>query len=149
MVKRRFYFSLMKRTPLILIVFLFAALPVFAQDLSQSISGSIKEYLSQQAIAQANVSLYRESELIKGAVSDSLGYFFIKDVEPGRYKLIASFTGYAPFDACPVRYLQPRDRAEPPEALGHHPEHDPLHDPRVIASRFTPRHPAAPIASQR
>ncbi len=99
MVKRRFYFSLMKRTPLILIVFLFAALPGFAQDLSQSISGSIKEPLSQQAIAQANVSLYRASELIKGAVSDSLGYFYIKDVEPGRYKLIVSFTGYAPFES--------------------------------------------------
>jgi len=89
----------MKSLTLILIVLLAGVLNTSGQDLSQSISGRIKESISQQSIAQANVSLYRGSELIKGAVSDSLGYFLIKDIEPGRYKLIASFTGYASFES--------------------------------------------------
>jgi hypothetical protein len=72
---------------------------VLAQDLSQTIGGRIKESLSQQPIAQANVSLYRSTELIKGAVSDSLGYFLMKDIEPGRYKLIISFTGYTSYES--------------------------------------------------
>ncbi len=93
-----FFLMVMTKLRLTLFVFLASVFSSFAQDLSQSISGRIRESITRSPIAQANLSLYRGDELIKGAVSDSVGYFFIKDIEPGRYKLIASFTGYASFE---------------------------------------------------
>ena len=98
---RHFYFIFMTKLRLATIVFLISTCLItsYGQDLSQSISGNIKDSFSKSPITQANVSLYQESDLIKGAVSDSLGNFFIKEVEPGRYKLIASFTGYASFES--------------------------------------------------
>jgi len=89
-------------TPMIRILSILAfsllALTVSAQDLKQSITGRVKESISQEPIAQANVSVYDGSELIKGAVTDSLGFFALRDIEPGRYKLIASFTGYTSYE---------------------------------------------------
>ncbi len=99
LMKRYFLFFLMKRIALFFIILLTGVSHVVGQNLSQSIIGRIKESLSQQPISQANVSLYSGSELIKGAVSDSLGSFLIKDVEPGRYKLVTSFTGYLSFES--------------------------------------------------
>jgi CarboxypepD_reg-like domain len=78
----------------IAIFLLLSTSPLLSQTISQSLHGRIKESISQQPLAQANISVFRASELIKGTVSDSLGYFLIKDVEPGRYKLIVSFTGF-------------------------------------------------------
>ena len=97
--KRHFHFTTMNLKYFILFFFLTSAGNVFAQNLTQSITGRIKESLSQQPIAQANVSLYRGGDLVKGTVSDSLGYFLMKDVEPGRYKLVASFTGYVSYES--------------------------------------------------
>lgn len=81
------------------IIFLLSVLTIEAQNLSQSVSGRVKESLSQQPIAQANVSLYRGSELAYGVVSDSLGRFLVNNIEPGRYKFIISFTGYASYES--------------------------------------------------
>lgn len=99
MVKRLFYFMTMIHLRLALIVFLAFTFTAYSQDLSQTISGKIRESLTRTPIAQANISLYRGKELMKGEVSDSSGYFFIKDIEPGRYKLVASFTGYSSYES--------------------------------------------------
>lgn len=89
----------MNRTFIPVIFFLLFTVTISAQNLSQSVTGKIREAFSQQPIAQANVSLYRGNELARGSVSDSLGNFLLKDIEPGRYKLIASFTGYASYES--------------------------------------------------
>ncbi|MEY4931328.1 MAG: hypothetical protein RI909_2052, partial [Bacteroidota bacterium] len=93
-----FLFSLMIRI-LLFLTFSILAPSGFAQNLKQSITGRLKQSISQEPMAQANVSVYLGSELIKGAVTDSMGYFTIRDLEPERYKLIASFTGYTAYES--------------------------------------------------
>jgi hypothetical protein len=73
-------------------------LAAFSQNISQEFYGSVKEAWSQKPVALANVTLYANSQIVKGAVTDSLGNFSIKEIEPGRYKLIISFTGYESYE---------------------------------------------------
>ncbi len=68
------------------------------QELGQLVIGKVKEVNSKIPIAQANVSVYQKEELITGAVTDSVGYFQLIDVLPGRYKLVVTYTGYEGFE---------------------------------------------------
>lgn len=74
------------------------SLPVFGQELNQSCYGSVKDTWSNKPIALANVSLYKNAELLKGSVTDSLGNYLIEAIAPGRYKIVVSFTGYQSFE---------------------------------------------------
>lgn len=89
----------MYRFHLVPLFFLWSSFQGLAQDITQSITGRVKDPVSFRPGAQAHIILYQGSEQIKGTVSDSLGYFLIKEVEPGRYKLAVSFTGYSSYES--------------------------------------------------
>ncbi|MEK6781506.1 MAG: carboxypeptidase regulatory-like domain-containing protein [Bacteroidota bacterium] len=69
-----------------------------AQELGQTISGNIKDQISQKPLVSASVSIFKSDQLVGGSVVDSLGNFSIQNVAPGRYKLLVSFTGFASFE---------------------------------------------------
>lgn len=89
----------MYRFHLVHLFFLLSLFQSQAQDITQTLSGRVKDPVSLRPIAQAHITLHQGSEQIKGTVSDSLGYFLIREVEPGRYKLIVSFTGYSSYES--------------------------------------------------
>ncbi|MFH1320383.1 MAG: TonB-dependent receptor [Bacteroidota bacterium] len=66
----------------------------YAQDITQTIRGSVKDKVSQITLPGATVAVYIDSSLIKGAATDIGGYFRIEDIPLGRYTIVASFLGY-------------------------------------------------------
>jgi len=64
------------------------------QEITQSVSGRVKDVTSGAALVSASVSVYERDILIAGASTDTQGQFVIT-VPPGRYRMEISFTGYA------------------------------------------------------
>ncbi len=64
---------------------------ICSNSISQSIEGRILDKVDQKPILGASV-LVQGLEL--GVSSDSLGYFLLDDLEPGRYSIIISHVGY-------------------------------------------------------
>ena len=65
-----------------------------AQGQSYSIKGIVKDAFNGQPISYANVAIWNSTQ---GAVTDSVGYFEITEVQPGTYRLQSSFIGYKSF----------------------------------------------------
>lgn len=70
-------------------------LNISAQDLTQTVRGSIKDKDSRISLIGATVAIYQDSTLLMGAATDVDGYFKIENVPIGRYTVIASFLGYS------------------------------------------------------
>lgn len=68
-----------------------------AQDISQLVTGHVKEALAGSPLTGANVSLFSNDQLIQGRVTDVAGYFEIR-IAPGRYRMLISFTGYQAYE---------------------------------------------------
>ena len=70
----------------------------FSAHAQYSISGSIVDGESGDAVSYANVALYAEGEesVAKGAISDDQGNFVLNSVPEGSYRLAIRFVGYAP-----------------------------------------------------
>ena len=62
----------------------------YSQDCNSTIAGFIKDESSGESIPYANVFL---KELQKGAISDSLGFFRLESVCPGKYHISISHVG--------------------------------------------------------
>ncbi|MDZ7650005.1 MAG: carboxypeptidase-like regulatory domain-containing protein [Cytophagales bacterium] len=63
------------------------------QDITQSVTGKVKDISTFTELVGASISIFAGSELITGASTDSEGQF--KLILPsGRYRLVVSFTGY-------------------------------------------------------
>jgi hypothetical protein len=71
---------------------LFLSLGSYAQDLSQQVGGRVEDKF-HAPLSGAGVVLISDSERIS-TVSDADGNFLIEKVQPGRYALKVSFTGY-------------------------------------------------------
>lgn len=65
-----------------------------AQGQSYTIKGIVKDAFNGQPISYANVAIWNSTQ---GAVTDSVGYFEITEVQPGTYRLQSSFIGYKSF----------------------------------------------------
>jgi hypothetical protein len=63
------------------------------QDITQSVTGKVKDISTFTELAGASISIFAGSELITGASTDSEGQFRLS-LPPGRYRLVVSFTGY-------------------------------------------------------
>ncbi|MBK8291710.1 MAG: carboxypeptidase-like regulatory domain-containing protein [Flammeovirgaceae bacterium] len=63
------------------------------QDITQSVTGKVKDISTFTELAGASISIFSGSELITGASTDSEGQFRFS-LPPGRYRLVVSFTGY-------------------------------------------------------
>ncbi len=82
----------MKRTSLSFALLLFPLCTLLAQV---SVSGKITDEKSQP-VAFASVALVsaRDSQMVKGALSDASGIFSIPQVQPGAYRLLTTMLGY-------------------------------------------------------
>jgi len=67
---------------------------IIAQDITQTIRGSIIDKDTQSPLIGCNVAVYRDSVLVTGGTSDEEGLYRIEDVPVGRYTIVASFLGY-------------------------------------------------------
>ncbi|HEU5290930.1 MAG TPA: TonB-dependent receptor [Cyclobacteriaceae bacterium] len=65
---------------------------LLAQDLSQQVGGRVEDKF-HAPLSGAGIALVKDSERIT-TVSDADGNFVIENVQPGRYALKVSFTGY-------------------------------------------------------
>ena len=65
-----------------------------AQEITQTIRGSIKDKDTQAPMIGANVALYRDSTLWGGNAADVHGNYRIENVPIGRYTVVTSSLGY-------------------------------------------------------
>lgn len=77
-----------------ILIGLFCAVMVQAQERLYAIKGIVTDAFSGQPISYANVAIWNSTQ---GAVTDSVGRFEITEVKPGSYRLQSSFIGYKSF----------------------------------------------------
>jgi outer membrane receptor protein involved in Fe transport len=67
-----------------------------AQQSSVTLSGTIEDKLSKEALSFVNVVLKKASDstLVTGTISDEEGLFFMTEIKPGDYYLEVSFIGF-------------------------------------------------------
>jgi len=79
----------------LLFIFLLACTKVgHAQSSQASVSGFISDAASGETLLAANVALL---EINRGTTSNTLGYYSITNITPGRYTLAVSYIGYEVF----------------------------------------------------
>ena len=83
----------MKNILLLIIAFSLTLLAqtLFSQEKTGSISGEVRDAVTQQPLPGANVFVPGTTI---GATSDDKGYYVIKNIAPGKYHVKASFIGY-------------------------------------------------------
>jgi len=73
------------------IVLLLALIYYIHAAFTQSVSGKITDISGGQPLINANIVLI---EINKGTITDSTGFFIIKNIDPGKYMLKVSYIGY-------------------------------------------------------
>jgi iron complex outermembrane receptor protein len=73
--------------------FVLASVGLFGQELQQRVFGRVEEKFLQPALSGANVTLSRDS-IHLGTSTDNVGNFIFESVNPGRYVLRVTYTGY-------------------------------------------------------
>lgn len=83
----------MKKIYIVVLAILFSAFAAHAQK--GSVRGTLQDSLSSMLLTDATVSLVdlKDSSLISFTLTDENGRFEIKNIAPGNYHLMASFTG--------------------------------------------------------
>ena len=64
-----------------------------AQEITQTVTGKVKDATINSSLPGANVSIFEKDKLITGASTDEQGKFSLSII-PGRYRVEVSFTGY-------------------------------------------------------
>jgi hypothetical protein len=85
------------RLPFLYVLFL-SSVAVSGQELGQTIRGKVKNQNTTKPLVGATISIFKLDILVSGSVTDSLGNFQILNVNPDRYKLSISFTGFSSFE---------------------------------------------------
>ena len=83
----------MKTGYLVFLLATFLTITVFAQQTGQNISGNVTDAVTGNPIPGATVIIQGSSPLI-GTSTDTNGEFALKNIEPGRYTIVASIVGY-------------------------------------------------------
>ena len=79
----------------LLFIFLMACTKIgYAQSSQASVSGFISDSATGETLLAANVALL---EINRGTTSNTLGYYSITNITPGRYSLAVSYIGYEVF----------------------------------------------------
>ena len=65
-----------------------------AQDITQTIRGSVIDLETNSPLLAATLAVYHDSVLVTASTSDSDGYFRIENIPVGRYSVVCSFIGY-------------------------------------------------------
>lgn len=76
-----------------LFLFLVICTSAFAQEITQSVTGQVRDRVTGAPVAHANIALFQNEVLVTGTSTDATGSFAFATA-PGRYRLIISFTGY-------------------------------------------------------
>ncbi|MEN8203516.1 MAG: TonB-dependent receptor [Bacteroidota bacterium] len=66
-----------------------------AQEISQTVRGSVLDLETNYPLLAATLALYRDSVLEKATISDPDGNFRLESIPVGRYTLICSYVGYS------------------------------------------------------
>lgn len=82
----------MKSILFIPILLLISIISGYAQQ-THSIKGVVKDNVSGEPLSFATVAIWNTTH---GTVTDSIGYFELKGVAPGSYRIQSSFVGYKP-----------------------------------------------------
>lgn len=80
-----------------LVLFVLLSVTLNAQDISQFVTGHVRDALANNPLTGASVSLFNNNQLIQGGVTDQSGYFEIS-IAPGRYRMLISYTGYQAYE---------------------------------------------------
>jgi hypothetical protein len=83
----------MKTSSTILLLFLLCTINLFAQEVTQTIKGTVIDKQSQVSLPGVTIIVIGSNPL-KGSSSDADGRFKITDIIPGRYDLKAAYLGY-------------------------------------------------------
>jgi len=86
-------------TALSVFILLFLATNIQAQDISQNIQGRVVENLTAIPIANAQLSLLRQSEVLFSTTSNDKGQFSLENIPVGRYKLELTHASYYSYTA--------------------------------------------------
>jgi len=65
-----------------------------AQDITQTIRGSVTDSETKSPLFAATIALYNESTLVVASISDENGVYRVEKVPVGRYTVVCSFMGY-------------------------------------------------------
>lgn len=75
------------------ILFLLLSINSYAQEITQTTTGSVRDIISGSYLSGANISVYEKENLVVGVSSNEQGKFLLT-LAPGRYRVQVSFTGY-------------------------------------------------------
>jgi len=89
----------MKKNILLFLILFFTCFKIYAQ-LNATVSGQIIDKETEESIPFASVAILSDkNKLVNGSISGDEGYFTIKGLEPGNYKLKVSYLGYNPYQS--------------------------------------------------
>ncbi|MBK7653639.1 MAG: carboxypeptidase regulatory-like domain-containing protein [Flammeovirgaceae bacterium] len=75
------------------ILFLLITVNTYAQQITQTVTGSVRDVITGSQLSGANISVFEKENLVRGVSSNELGKFSLT-LAPGRYRVQVSFTGY-------------------------------------------------------
>lgn len=75
------------------ILFLLLSINSYAQEITQTTTGSVRDIITGSYLPGANISVYEKENLVVGVSSNEQGKFLLT-LAPGRYRVQVSFTGY-------------------------------------------------------
>lgn len=75
------------------ILFLLITVNTYAQQITQTVTGSVRDVITGSQLSGANISVFEKENLVGGVSSNEQGKFSLT-LAPGRYRVQVSFTGY-------------------------------------------------------
>jgi hypothetical protein len=79
---------------LIFLALVLCQLKGYAQDITQTIRGSVTDSETESPLLAATVAVYSVSTLVDASITDEAGVYRIENVPVGRYSVVCSFIGY-------------------------------------------------------
>lgn len=86
--------TLMNRLYYVVLLIIFAFLPIAASAQQALIRGFVTDASSEKPLQGASVALFQSDRLIVGTATDGDGYFNLNRVSPGSFELRVSFIGF-------------------------------------------------------
>ncbi|MEN8229476.1 MAG: carboxypeptidase regulatory-like domain-containing protein [Bacteroidota bacterium] len=79
---------------LLAMLMLSTQISIQAQEISQTVRGSVVDLETNTPLLAATIAIYKDSILVVASTSDSNGDFRIENIPVGRYSVVSSFIGY-------------------------------------------------------
>ncbi len=79
---------------LLAMLMLSSQIGIQAQNITQTIRGSVVDLETNTPLQAATVAVYIDSAIVAATISDADGHFRIENIPVGRYSVVCSFIGY-------------------------------------------------------